>query len=219
MTRSTASPTKITPETLLKGYASGIFPMSEHVASDEIFWVDPKFRGIFPLQSFHVSRSLARVIKKQDFTVLFNTAFTDVVKACANRPSTWISTEIFSLYTELHKMGFAHSIEVKVGFDLIGGVYGVALGSAFFGESMFSARTNGSKIALTYLIARLKFGGFTLFDTQFLTPHLKSLGAIEIPRRAYREKLADALEGCADFFKLPQDTHSSEILHLSSHTS
>ncbi|KAB7615719.1 leucyl/phenylalanyl-tRNA--protein transferase [Amylibacter sp. SFDW26] len=213
------SDTKITPELLLQGYASGVFPMSESVDDPDIFWVDPQMRGIFPLDGFHVSRSLARTIKRAPYQVTFDERFGDVVKACADRDETWINAEIFDLYSQLHELGFAHSVEVMDGDTLIGGLYGVTLASAFFGESMFSRRTDASKIALTYLIARLNYGDFTLLDTQFQTDHLKSLGAQEITRNEYRERLAYALEISADFYKLPLDVQPSEVLHLSSHTS
>ncbi len=210
---------KITPELLLQGYASGVFPMSESVDDPEIFWVDPQMRGIFPLNGFHVSRSLARTIKRAPFQLTIDQHFNQVVRACADRDETWINAEIFDLYSQLHELGFAHSIEVMDGNTLVGGLYGVTLAGAFFGESMFSHRTDASKIALTYLVARLKYGEFTLLDTQFQTDHLKSLGAQEITRIDYRDRLADALEISADFYKLPLDTQPSEILHLSSHTS
>lgn len=212
-------PQEITPELLLHGYASGVFPMSDSVDDPEIYWVDPQRRGVFLLDRFHVSRSLARRIKKAPYTVTVNQCFSAVVRACANRAETWINAEIFDLYTQLHNMGYAHSIEVMDGEELVGGVYGVVLNGAFFGESMFSTRTDASKIALTYLVARLKFGGFSLFDTQFLTNHLESLGAVEISRAEYRRDLEKALLTDADFFKLADDAQPSGILHLSNHTS
>jgi leucyl/phenylalanyl-tRNA---protein transferase len=189
----------LTPELLLQGYAMGIFPMAEHRDDPDIFWVDPRLRGVFPIDGFHVSRSLARTMRRTPFTVSINTAFSDVVTGCADREDTWINAEIFALYQALHDRGAAHSIEVWDGSDLVGGVYGVTLGAAFFGESMFSRRDNASKIALACLIDRLKRGGFTLFDTQFLTPHLASLGAVEITRDAYHKRLEEALERAADF--------------------
>ncbi|MEM5519457.1 leucyl/phenylalanyl-tRNA--protein transferase [Sulfitobacter sp. AS59] len=189
----------LTPELLLQGYAMGIFPMAEHRDDPDIFWVDPRLRGVFPIDGFHISRSLARAMRRTPFTVSINTAFSDVVTGCADREDTWINAEIFALYQALHDRGAAHSIEVWDGDDLVGGVYGVTLGAAFFGESMFSRRDNASKIALACLIDRLKRGGFTLFDTQFLTPHLASLGAVEITRDAYHKRLEEALELTADF--------------------
>lgn len=210
---------ELTPELLLHGYATGIFPMSEGADDPEIFWVDPQLRGVFPLDKFHVSRSLARRIRRQEYNVSVNQCFSDVVRACADRSETWINKELFTLYQQLHSYRHAHSIEVMDGDTLVGGVYGVSLNGAFFGESMFSRRTDASKIALTYLVARLKFGGFTLFDTQFQTEHLKSLGAEEISRAEYRARLTAALNIEADFLKLPVDTQPSDVLHLSNHTS
>ena len=189
----------LTPELLLHGYAIGIFPMAEHRDDPEIFWVDPRQRGVFPLDGFHISRSLARAMRRTDFKITVNTAFADVVTGCADRADTWINDQIFDLYQQLHHNGAAHSLEVWDGPDLVGGVYGVTLGAAFFGESMFSRRTNASKIALSCLIDRLTRGGFTLFDTQFLTPHLASLGAVEISRATYQTRLDEALKGRASF--------------------
>ena len=188
-----------TPELLLHGYSIGIFPMAEHRDDPEIFWVDPRRRGVFPLDGFHISRSLARAMRRTRFTITTNTAFNDVVTGCADRADTWINAEIFSLYAQLHTLGHAHALEVWEDDMLVGGVYGVTLGRAFFGESMFSRRDNASKIALACLVDRLNRGGFTLFDTQFLTPHLASLGAQEITRAAYHARLEMALMKTADF--------------------
>jgi len=189
----------ITPEMLLQAYAAGIFPMAEAQDDPDVFWVDPLWRGIIPLDKFHISRSLSRQILRENFQIRTNTSFDAVVCACANRPDTWISGRLFELYRMLHEMGYAHSLEVWNGPDLVGGVYGVALGGAFFGESMFSRQPNASKIALAYLVDRLRKGGFTLFDTQFLTPHLASLGGIEISQKDYRTMLRKALAADADF--------------------
>ena len=189
----------LTPETLLSAYAMGIFPMAESREDDTIHWIDPRRRGIFPLDNFHISRSLRRRILAQPFTITTNVDFAGTLNGCADRPETWINGTIHALYLALHHMGHAHSLEVWEGTDLVGGVYGVTLGAAFFGESMFSHRTDASKIALAYLIHRLRAGGFLLFDTQFLTPHLHSLGAMEIPRADYRKRLETALESRADF--------------------
>ncbi|HBM39922.1 MAG TPA: leucyl/phenylalanyl-tRNA--protein transferase [Sulfitobacter sp.] len=189
----------LTPELLLHGYSIGIFPMAEHRDDPEIFWVDPRRRGVFPLDGFHISRSLSRAMRRTRFTITTNTAFNDVVTGCADRADTWINAEIFSLYAQLHALGHAHALEVWEGDMLVGGVYGVTLGRAFFGESMFSRRDNASKIALACLVDRLNRGGFTLFDTQFLTPHLASLGAQEITRAAYHARLEMALMKTADF--------------------
>ena len=190
---------QITPDILLRAYAMGIFPMADGRDDPEIHWIDPRLRGIMPLNGFHLSRSLARRIRQGGFQVTADRDFTGVVEACAMREETWISHRIQTLYEALHKLGHAHSIEVWDGEALIGGVYGVTLGAAFFGESMFSRRTDASKIALAYTVHRLNAGGFRLFDTQFLTPHLASLGGVEIPRAEYHERLADALAHRADF--------------------
>ncbi|UOA23107.1 Leucyl/phenylalanyl-tRNA--protein transferase [Sulfitobacter pontiacus] len=189
----------LTPELLLHGYSIGIFPMAEHRDDPEIFWVDPRRRGVFPLDGFHISRSLARAMRRTRFTITTNIAFNDVVAGCADRADTWINAEIFGLYAQLHRLGHAHALEVWEDDMLVGGVYGVTLGRAFFGESMFSRRDNASKIALACLVDRLNRGGFTLFDTQFLTPHLASLGAQEITRAAYHARLEMALMKTADF--------------------
>ncbi|WP_299944883.1 leucyl/phenylalanyl-tRNA--protein transferase [uncultured Ruegeria sp.] len=189
----------LSPELLLHGYSIGIFPMAEHRDDLELFWVDPKFRGIFPLDGFHISRSLARRIRTCGYTVSIDQDFVGVVDGCADRADTWINPELRRLYQDLHRADRAHSLEVWDGPSLIGGVYGVVLGSAFFGESMFSRRTDASKIALAYLVDRLRQTGFTLFDTQFLTAHLASMGAIEIRRAAYHGELRQALELSADF--------------------
>ncbi len=189
----------LTPDHLLLGYAQGIFPMAEGRDDAQVHWVDPRHRGIMPLDAFHISRSLARRIRRWPHRVTVNADFSGVVTACADRPETWINATIFDLYAQLHARNAAHSLEVWHGDALVGGVYGVVLGAAFFGESMFSRRTDASKIALAYLVHRLRAGGFTLFDTQFLTPHLASLGGIEIPRAAYHRRLAQALTQPATF--------------------
>jgi len=190
---------ELNPVLLLRAYAAGIFPMAETREDTEVFWVDPKRRGILPLDGFHISRSLRRRILSGAYSVSFDKAFDAVVEGCADRDETWINGPIFDLYHQLHELGHAHSTEVWEGEALIGGVYGVALGGAFFGESMFSRRTDASKVALAYLIDRLAIGGFLLFDTQFLTEHLASLGAIEISRAEYHDRLAQALAARASF--------------------
>ncbi len=197
------TPPPLTAELLLKAYAMGVFPMAEGRDDPEVFWVDPKLRGIFPLDGFHISRSLARTIRRTPFQVTLNRDFAGTVAGCADRDETWINDTIFALYEQLHRMGHAHSLELWEGDALIGGVYGVTLGGAFFGESMFSRRRDASKIALAYLVTHLRACGFTLFDTQFLTPHLASLGAVEIPRAAYQQLLRIALEGQADLTSRP----------------
>jgi leucyl/phenylalanyl-tRNA--protein transferase len=184
----------LTPDLLLHAYARGLFPMAEGRDDPEIFWVDPHHRGILPLDGFHISRSLARTIRRGRFTVTIDRDFAGVLEGCANRPETWINDTIHGLYVDLHHQGRAHSVEVWEGRDLVGGVYGVVLGGAFFGESMFSRRTDASKVALTYLVDRLRQGNFSLFDAQFITPHLESLGAIEIDRAEYHARLESALQ-------------------------
>lgn len=193
----------LTPELLLKAYAAGIFPMSEHRDDPEIFWVDPRERGVLPLYAFHVPKSLRKAVRRGPFTVTCDTAFADVIRACAepapDRSSTWINRPIEDAVNELHELGFAHSIETWRGDELVGGLYGVALGGAFFGESMFSTTTDASKVALVHLVARLRLGRFKLLDTQFVTEHLERFGAVEIPAREYLVKLEHALRFQAVF--------------------
>ncbi|MDG4648161.1 leucyl/phenylalanyl-tRNA--protein transferase [Roseibacterium sp. SDUM158017] len=214
------SPPPLSPALMLRAYAAGIFPMSEGADDPTLFWVDPQRRGIFPLDRFHVSHSLARRIRRGGFEVRVDHDFAATVMGCADREPTWINAEIFRCYMALHAMGRAHSIEVWQDGELAGGVFGVVLGGAFFGESMFSRRADASKIALAWLVARLRFGRFQLFDTQFVTEHLESLGAVEIPRAEYREILHAALETEADFLAMPDDLSPQEVLeHLRTHTS
>ncbi len=184
----------LSPALLLQAYRVGVFPMSESRDDPDVFWVDPRQRGILPLPGFHISRSLRRTLNRGHYTVTLNTAFEDVLEGCANRDETWINTTIFDLYMALHDMGHAHAAEVWQDGNLVGGVYGVAIGGAFFGESMYSTAPNASKVALATLTAHLHAQGFTLFDTQFITPHLRSLGGVEIPRRDYHVLLDMALE-------------------------
>lgn len=190
----------LTPELMIRAYAAGIFPMSDGADHDSIFWVDPQRRGVFPLDGFHVSRSLRRRIRQGGYEVTVNRDFAGIVAACADRNETWINTEIAQTYLSLHELGQAHSVEVRIDGALAGGIFGVTLGAAFFGESMFSSQTDGSKLALVHLIERLRAGGFQLFDTQFTTSHLESLGAVEIPRTDYRRQLQIAVTSPADFF-------------------
>ncbi|MCZ8181071.1 MAG: leucyl/phenylalanyl-tRNA--protein transferase [Rhizobium sp.] len=188
----------ITPELLLRAYSIGMFPMSESADDPELFWVEPDIRGIIPLDGFHVSKSLQKAIRKAPFDIRFDTAFDQVVEKCAeaaeDRPSTWINQQIKDLYGALHRLGHAHSVEAFEGEELVGGLYGVTLGSAYFGESMFSRRTNASKICLVYLVERLRERGFTLLDTQFTTEHLKTFGAVDIPKAEYGVLLDKAME-------------------------
>ncbi|QDY68508.1 leucyl/phenylalanyl-tRNA--protein transferase [Qingshengfaniella alkalisoli] len=209
----------LTPDLLLQAYAMGVFPMAQSRDDPEIYWVDPDLRGVIPLGEFRVSRSLARRIRKTPFQVSFDTAFEQTVSGCADRSETWINDTIHRLYSDLFSLGFAHSAEVWDQNDLVGGVYGVSLGGAFFGESMFSRRTDASKIALTYLIDRLKLGGYRLFDTQFVTEHLLSLGAIEIPRQDYKRRLSSALNADADFNRGGKVPGCQAVLQRMTHTS
>lgn len=202
---------ELTPELLLHGYSVGIFPMSESRHDPEIFWVDPRRRGILPLDGFHISRSLARAMRRSTWTITSDRDFEGVLDGCADREDTWINAEIRALYLALHARGSAHSLEVREGDALVGGVYGVVLGGAFFGESMFSRRTNASKIALACLVDRLNQGGFTLFDTQFITSHLASLGALEITRAQYHAKLAHAKDRFARF-DLAADASPQDVM-------
>ena len=181
------------PKMLLQGYAAGIFPMSDARDADDIFWVEPRRRAILPPGEFHCSRSLARTIRQQKFTVTRDRDFHGVVLGCADRPETWINRAIEQATLGLHAAGNAHSVECWRGGELVGGIYGVKLGAAFFGESMFSRTRDASKVALAWLVARLKVGGFTLFDCQFITDHLASLGARSVSRDAYVGLLATAL--------------------------
>lgn len=187
----------ITPDLLLRAYSIGLFPMADSADDPELFWVEPELRGIIPLDDFHISKSLAKTIKRAPFDIRYDTAFEDVMKGCAapapDRPTTWINAKILSLYATLHKMGHAHSVEAWNGDDLVGGLYGVSLGSAFFGESMFSRRTDASKICLVHLVERLRKRGFKLLDTQFTTEHLKSFGAVDVPKARYEKMLARAI--------------------------
>ncbi|UOA15157.1 MULTISPECIES: leucyl/phenylalanyl-tRNA--protein transferase [Sulfitobacter] len=197
---------ELTPEILLHGYSIGIFPMAEHRDDPEIFWVDPRRRGIMPLNGFHISRSLTRAIRRTSFHHTIDRDFDGVVAACADREDTWINEEIAALYGALHRAGLAHSLEVWDREALVGGVYGVTLGRAFFGESMFSRRDNASKMALAALVDRLRRAGFILFDTQFLTDHLASLGAKEISRADYHAQLDVAKRGSAAFSRPALDS-------------
>lgn len=205
----------IPPFTLLRAYAAGIFPMSDDREDSEIYWVEPKKRAILPPGEFHLSRSLAKVIRSDHFRVSVDENFTGIVQLCAksapDRPTTWINHAIEESYTQLHHLGFAHSVECWDGDELAGGLYGVSLGRAFFGESMVSRRTNASKVALAWLVARMKIGGMTLLDCQFMTNHLRSMGAREISQQDYYSVLGEALSGDA----LAAGALSDELLLLS----
>ncbi|MGN6058108.1 MAG: leucyl/phenylalanyl-tRNA--protein transferase [Sphingomicrobium sp.] len=186
---------RLDPRLLLQGYASGIFPMADSRDADELFWVEPRNRAIIPLDGFHVSRSLRRALRSGKFQVTRDRDFAGVIAACAEREETWINAELEQAMIALHGSGNAHSVEVWSGDRMVGGLYGVKLGRAFFGESMFSRATDASKVALAWLVARLKVGNFTLLDCQFMTEHLASLGAVSITRETYVALLAAALGG------------------------
>lgn len=208
--------TELTPELLLHAYASGVFPMAESRDDEQLFWVDPDERGIIPLDGLHVSKSLRKTIRKRVFEIRCDTAFAEVIQGCAayaeDREDTWINSEIMRLYFGLYEMGFAHSVECWQQEKLVGGLYGVSLGGVFFGESMFSRERDASKVALVHLVARLKFSGFSLLDTQFVTEHLKSLGAIEIPRADYRTRLSDALNRPSQFYSGVEKAELADVL-------
>jgi len=197
---------ELTAEILLRAYSIGLFPMAESRDSPDLFWVEPEARGVFPLDALVVSKSLAKSVRSDRFRVVADLNFRGVMEACAERDKTWINDEILRLYGELHRLGHAHSVEAYEGDRLVGGLYGVSLGGAFFGESMFHRARDASKTALVHLVARLRLGRFRLLDAQFVTPHLESLGAEEISREAYRTRLDEAIEAEADFAAWPTAT-------------
>ena len=187
----------LTPELLLRAYAIGVFPMADDADADDIYWVEPEARAILPLDGFHLSTSLRKTLRSDQFAITLNQDFDAIVALCAesaaDRPSTWINADIRTAYAALHRIGHAHSIECRnASGAIVGGLYGVSLGAAFFGESMVSRAANASKVALAHLVARMRYAGFKLLDCQFMTPHLASLGAIEISKKAYQARLADA---------------------------
>lgn len=194
----------LSPDILLRAYAVGLFPMAEHQDDPTLYWIDPEKRGIMPLDRFRIPRRLRKTVRQHCFEIKCDTAFENVVRLCAepaeDRKETWINAEIIKLYVDLFEIGRAHSVECWLDDQLVGGLYGVALGSAFFGESMFSRVTDASKVALVHLVARLKKGGFTLLDTQFVTNHLNQFGAVEIHRTGYRQLLSSALDKNAIFY-------------------
>ena len=212
---------EITPEVLLKAYACGIFPMAESAEDPALYWIEPELRGIIPLERFHVPARLARSVRADRFTVTVNRDFDGVLEGCAEprlgRPRTWINARIRLLYRKLYERRHCHSVEVYDGENLVGGLYGVTLGRAFFGESMFHRQRDASKVALVHLVARLRAGGFKLLDTQFVTDHLKIFGAVEVPRRQYHKLLEAALAGEGDFgtLGLKRPVTGAEVLaHL-----
>lgn len=210
MSRASDRALEITPEILLRAYAAGIFPMAEDADDPTLFWVEPRERGIIPLRGFHISKRLARTIRSDIFEIRVDEDFDAVIAACAapgfDREKTWISGRIRRLYGELFDAGFCHTVEVYRDDRLVGGLYGVRLQGAFFGESMFHRERDASKVALVHLVARLRKGGFTLLDTQFVTPHLAQFGAIEVPRRNYKQLLRAAMDHDAQWDVLPLDT-------------
>lgn len=215
--------TELTSEILLRAYSAGLFPMAESRRDEELFWVDPEWRGVIPLDDFHIPRRLRRLLKNNPFDVRCDTAFSQVMAGCAEprpgRTDTWINDEIMRLYVELHEMGRAHSVECWLEGELVGGLYGVSLSAAFFGESMFSRADNASKVALAHLLARLIKGGYVLLDTQFLTRHLEQFGAVEMPRKDYRVLLGRSLDRQGRFYSELGDSEVLEILHSKTQTS
>ena len=201
-----SNPFEITPQLLLRAYACGIFPMAEDAEDQSVMWIEPEMRGVIPLDAFHISKRMRRTMRTTSYTITVDQDFDGVMNACAesteDRPSTWINAQIHMLYRELFRMGHCHSVEVWDEDRLIGGLYGVSLGTAFFGESMFSRARDTSKMALIHLVERMKAAGFTLLDTQFITDHLMQFGAIEIPKKDYQNQLRKALEREADFYAL-----------------
>jgi leucyl/phenylalanyl-tRNA--protein transferase len=209
---------EITPQVLLKAYSCGIFPMAESAEDPALYWIEPQHRGVLPLASVHVPRRLARTIRAETLRVAIDTNYEGVIEGCAaeraGRRSTWINGRIRSLYRDLFRLGHCHTVEVWEGDRLVGGLYGVALGGAFFGESMFSYVRDASKIALVHLSARLVAGGFTLLDTQFVTDHLRQFGTIEIDRDEFHRRLDVAMKQTADFMRLPLDAGGDQVLDI-----
>jgi len=209
---------EITPQVLLKAYSCGIFPMAESADDPALYWIEPQHRGILPLNEVHIPRRLARTVRSAPFTVRIDNDFEGVIDGCAaerpGRRSTWINARIRNLYRDLFDLGYCHTVEVWTADKLVGGLYGVALGGAFFGESMFSFARDASKIALLYLAARLVHGSFRLLDTQFVTEHLRQFGTIEVDRDAFHRHLEAALKLNADFMKLPQDASPEFVLSV-----
>jgi leucyl/phenylalanyl-tRNA--protein transferase len=207
---------EIDPDTLLKAYAFGVFPMAQDRNDPTLYWMDPDPRGILPLDDFHIPHRLARTVRADRYRVSINTSFEATMQGCAaatpDRRTTWINDHIISLYGALFERGFAHSVECWDGDQLVGGLYGVALGGAFFGESMFSRARDASKVALVHLLARLVAGGYSLLDTQYTTEHLSQFGTIEIPRSQYRRKLRRAIAEEGDFYSLPTEAAGTLVM-------
>ena len=211
------------PAELLECYRTGVFPMADSADDPRVYLIDPPERANIPLEGFHIPRRLKRTVRQDKFTITIDQDFTAVLDACAaravDRTNTWINAPIRWLYTELHQMGHCHSVECRIDGKLVGGLYGVSLGAAFFGESMFSRVTNASKIALVHLVARLKIGGFELLDAQFMTEHLTQFGTDEVPAETYRKRLAQAVSKDADFFKIPEGAGGDYVLQSIGQTS
>ncbi len=208
----------ITPEIVLQAYAVGLFPMAETANDPVLHWIEPEIRGIIPLQEFHISHSLRKVVRQSQFEIRINTACDAVISACAertrNRKVTWINAVIRELYGKLHQLGHCHSVETWQDGKLVGGLYGIQIGAAFCGESMFSRTTNASKVALVHLVARLKAGGFMLLDTQFTNDHLMQFGTLAIPQSEYRTRLDEAIKEQATFMEFTDDNDGEEVLRL-----
>ena len=212
--------TAITAQILLKAYAAGVFPMAESADDPALYWVEPEERGIIPLDGLIISRSLRKAVRQQRFDIRIDTAFEEVMRLCGEKTSgrreTWINTRILKLYGDLHRLGHCHSVECWRDGKLVGGLYGVRLGAAFFGESMFSRETDASKVALVHLVARLNAGGFRLLDAQFINPHLERLGAVPIKKAEYLERLSTALDKTADFKSFQSNLDANVVLSLAS---
>jgi leucyl/phenylalanyl-tRNA---protein transferase len=210
--------TSITPQILLKAYTAGIFPMAESAEDNALYWIEPEERGVIPLDGLHISHSLRKSVRKQRFEMRVDSAFASVMDSCAEktlgRKTTWINSRIRALYNQLHKMGCCHSVESWRDGRLVGGLYGVRIGAAFFGESMFSRETDASKVALVHLVARLNSGRFKLLDAQFVNPHLLTLGVKAVPKARYHDLLGPALEGEADFLRFTGDGDAEAVLAL-----
>ena len=209
----------LTPDLLIAAYAAGVFPMAETRDDPEVFWVDPRDRGVLPLDGFHMSKSLKKRMRSGRYAATLNVGFENILDGCADRDETWINDTIRRLMSELHSLGHAHAFGIWRGGMLIGGMYGLAIGGAFFGESMFSREKDASKMALAWAVDHLRRCGFTLFDTQFTTPHLISLGAIEIPRAQYRAQLELALEDQADIHRFNLEADPQAVVQRITQTS
>ncbi|CAN0192040.1 unnamed protein product [Phaeothamnion confervicola] len=209
---------EITPQMLLRAYACGIFPMAESADDPQLYWIEPQARGILPLDAMQIPRRLARTVRQDRFHVTIDTDFDGVIDGCAaprpGRRSTWINSQIRSLYRDLFRQGHCHTVEVRLEGALVGGLYGVALGGVYFGESMFSTERDASKVGLVHLCSRLIHGGFTLLDTQFVTDHLSQFGTVEIDKSEFQSRLQDAVELFADFQRLPQDVSGADVLDI-----